>query len=575
MASLESMTANPKTDPRCVHTQAITKGINPSPQNRAFFNNLITLYSNHNLNSSALQLFHSIPCPNTVTWTSIISAFANSPTAIRLFLSMLRHPRQCLPNARTFATLLKTCASLSDNSLGPQLQSLSFKLSLHQNPFVGSAFVSLYCKTRDLDAARKVFDEMSDRDEVCFSAIINGLAQNKRPVDALRYFVEMKRQNVISTFYSISGALCAASRAAMLDQCMIIHGHAVVTGLDLDIYVGTALIDGYGKCGVVEEAVRVFNELEMELNVAGWNAMMAAYALLGRKENVVELFRSMESRGMKADEYSFLAILTAFYNAGMVIETEMWLNKMKMQYKLEPRIEHYTCLVGAMGKVGKLDEAEKVALTMPYEPDAAVWRVLLSSCANNKNPDVAWRMTEKLLEIDPNDDSAYVILANVFASASMWDEVKKVWKMMRDKRVRKEVGRSWIEVRGDLHVFFAGDRRHARKDEIFAKLTELMAEIEKLGYVPNSDEMLHELEEKEKRELLWYHSEKLAVAFGLLSGVTPPGKPLRIAKNLRICKDCHQAFKYISIVAEREIIVRDVHRYHRFLNGSCSCADSW
>ncbi|KAK6122798.1 hypothetical protein DH2020_043460 [Rehmannia glutinosa] len=546
MASLESMTANPKTDPRCVHTQAITKGINPSPQNRAFFNNLITLYSNHNLNSSALQLFHSIPCPNTVTWTSIISAFANSPTAIRLFLSMLRHPRQCLPNARTFATLLKTCASLSDNSLGPQLQSLSFKLSLHQNPFVGSAFVSLYCKTRDLDAARKVFDEMSDRDEVCFSAIINGLTQNKRPVDALRYFVEMKRQNVISTFYSISGALCAASRAAMLDQCMIIHGHAVVTGLDLDIYVGTALIDGYGKCGVVEEAVRVFNELEMELNVAGWNAMMAAYALLGRKENVVEL-----------------------------LETEMWLNKMKMQYKLEPRIEHYTCLVGAMGKVGKLDEAEKVALTMPYEPDAAVWRVLLSSCANNKNPDVAWRMTEKLLEIDPNDDSAYVILANVFASASMWDEVKKVWKMMRDKRVRKEVGRSWIEVRGDLHVFFAGDRRHARKDEIFAKLTELMAEIEKLGYVPNSDEMLHELEEKEKRELLWYHSEKLAVAFGLLSGVTPPGKPLRIAKNLRICKDCHQAFKYISIVAEREIIVRDVHRYHRFLNGSCSCADSW
>ncbi|KAG8373072.1 hypothetical protein BUALT_Bualt12G0132700 [Buddleja alternifolia] len=567
--------ASPDIDPRCIHAEAIKKCITPIPQNRAFFNNLITLYANSNLHSSALQLFHSIPCPNTVTWTSIITAFANSPLAIRLFLSMLRHPRQTLPNARTFATLLKTCTSLQNNSLGPQLQSLSFKLSFHENPFVGSAFVSLYCKIRDLDAARKVFDEMSERDEVCFAAVINGLAQNKRPIDALGYFVEMRRQDVPSTFHSVSGALCAASRAAMLEQCMIIHGHAVVTGLYVDIYVGTSLIDGYGKCGLVEEAKGVFNELEIGMNVlAVWNAIMAGYAQQGSQVKVVELFRLMESRGIEPDEYSFLAVLTAFYNGGNATETEIWLNRMKLHYGLEPRIEHYTCLVGAMGRVGRLKEAEKVALTMPYEPDAAVWRVLLSSCASNGDADVAWRMTEKLLEIDPNDDSAYVILANVFASAARWDDVKKVWKMMRDKRVRKEVGRSWIEVRGSVHVFFAGDRRHFRKDEIYAKLTELMGQIEKLGYVPHWDEMLHEVEKKEKRELLWYHSEKLAVAFGLLTGVTPPGKALRIVKNLRICKDCHQAFKYISRVAGREIIVRDVHRYHIFLNGSCSCGDS-
>ncbi|PIM99601.1 hypothetical protein CDL12_27903 [Handroanthus impetiginosus] len=567
--------ANLETDPRRIHAQAIKRGVTPAPQTRAFFNNLITLYSNSNLHSSALHLFHSIPCPNTVTWTSIISAFANSSLAIRLFVSMLRHPRQTIPNARTLATLLKTCASLPNNSLGPQLQSLSFKLSLYENPFVGSAFVSLYCKTRELDAARKVFDEMSERDEVCFGAIITGLAQNKKPVDALQYFVEMRRQDVPSTVHSVSGALCAVSKVAMLEQCMIIHGHAMVTGLALDAYVGTALIDGYGKCGLVEEAIEVFNELDMGLNVAGWNAMMAGYAQQGSKENVVELFRSMESRGIEGDEYTFLAVLTAFCNAGMPMETELWLNRMKVQYRLEPKIEHYTCLVGALGRAGRLDEAEKVALTMPYKPDAAVWRVLLSSCANNVHPDMAWRMAEKLLKIDPNDDSAYVILSNVFASAARWDEVKKVWKMMRDKRVRKEVGRSWIEVLGGVNVFFAGDRRHDRRDEIYAKLTELMAEIEKLGYVPNWDEMLHEVEEKEKRDLLWYHSEKLAVAYGLLNGVTPPGKPLRILKNLRICKDCHQAFKFISMVVQREILVRDVHRYHRFLNGSCSCGDFW
>ncbi|GFQ02595.1 pentatricopeptide repeat-containing protein at3g24000 mitochondrial [Phtheirospermum japonicum] len=569
------MTNPDTTDPRCIHAQAIRRGVTPTPQNRAFFNNLITIYANYNLKASALQLFRSIPCPNTVTWTSIISAFSNSAIAIRIFHSMLRHPRQTLPNARTLSTLLKTCASLSNYSLAPQLQSLAFKLSLHENPFVGSAFVSLYCKTPDLDAAQKVFDEMSDRDEVCFSAMINGLAQNKKPVRALRCFVEMRRQSVLSTCYSVSGALCAASKAAMLEQCTIIHGHAVVIGLDLNIYVGTALIDAYGKCGVVEEARRVFDELDMELNVAGWNAMMTAYALLGSKEKVVGVFWSMESRGLNADEYSFLAVLTAFYNAGMAAETEIWLNRMKTKYGIEPKIEHYTCLVGALGRVGKLDEAEKVALTMPYEPDSAVWRVLLSSSANNKNPDIAWRVAEKLLEIDPNDDSAYVILANVFASVARWDEVKRVWKMMRDKGVRKEIGRSWVEVHGNMHVFVAGDKRHARRDEIYAKLNELMGEIEKLGYVPNWDEALHELDEKEKGELLWCHSEKLALAFGLLSGVTPRGKALRITKNLRICRDCHQAFKYFSVVAKREIIVRDVHRYHRFSNGSCCCGDSW
>lgn len=428
---------------------------------------------------------------------------------------------------------------------------------------------------RDLDSARKVFDELSERDEVCFGAIINGLAQNKRPIDALRFFAETRREDALPSFHSISGALCAAAGVAMLEQCRIIHGHAVVIGMDSDVYIGTGLIDGYGKCGLVEEARRVFNELEVWLNIAGWNAMMAGYAQQGSVDLVVELFCLMERRGMKPDEYSFLAVLTAFYNAGMDMEAERWFNRMKLQHGLEPRIEHYTCLVGVIGRAGRLEEAEKVALTMPYEPDAAVWRVLLSSCVSDRNTNMAARMSSKLLEMDPNDDSALVILANTFARTERWDGVKEVWKMMNDKRLRKEIGRSWIEVQGSVCVFFAGDTRHPRKDDIYMKLTELMDEIEKLGYVPILDEMLHEVDKEEKRVSLWHHSEKLAVAFCLLGGVTPHGKPLRIVKNLRICKDCHEALRYISMVTKREIIVRDAHRYHRFLNGTCNCGNIW
>lgn len=375
--------------------------------------------------------------------------------------------------------------------------------------------------------------------------------------------------------YSVSGALCAAAELAALEQCRIIHGHAVVTGLDMGMVVGTALVDGYGKCGLVSDAHGVFDELVSEMNIIGWNAMMASYAQQGDWNSVMELFGSMEARGLVPDEYSFLAILSAFYNAGLVGETGQWLSRMRFDYGLEPLLEHYTCLVGAMGRAGRLEEAEKIAMTMPFAPDAAVWRALLSGCAQHGNVDMAWTMSKRLLGFDPHDDSAYVIVANVFAGAGRWDEVKEIRKMMKDRRVRKEGGRSWIEVQGKVHVFLAGDRRHERTEEIYGKLAELIEEIEKLGYVPCLDDVLHEMGESEKREALMFHSEKLAVAFGLVSGAAPPGKAMRIVKNLRICRDCHEAFKYFSLVVEREIIVRDVNRYHKFSDGNCNCRDCW
>ncbi|PSR95072.1 Pentatricopeptide repeat-containing protein [Actinidia chinensis var. chinensis] len=560
----------PSPDPRRAHAHAIKA----ATTDRSVFNNLITLYAKSNLLSDALRLFHRhIPNPNVVSWTAIISAFSESSLSLHHFVSMLRHPT--LPNQRTLATLLKSCSSLPSLSFGLQLHSLSLKLSLSNQPFTGSALVNFYAKNRAPDDARKVFDEIPLRDEVCYSSVIVGLAQNSRSIEALSYFADMRTCGFGSTMYSVSGGLRAAAELAALEQCRIIHGHAIVTGLNLGVIVATAFVDGYGKCGLVSEARGVFDELISEMNVIGWNAMMASYAQQGDHNSVIELFGLMEARGLLPDEYSFLAILSAFYNAGLVIETELWLSRMRFDYGLEPSLEHYTCLVGTMGRVGRLEEAERIAMTMPFEPDAAVWRSLLSSCAQHGNVDMAWTMAKRLLRFDQRDDSAYVIVANAFAGAGRWDEVKEIWKMMKDQSVKKEGGRSWIEAQGAVHVFLAGDRRHERTEEIYAKLVELMEKIEKLGYVPRWDEVLHEVGESEKREVLMYHSEKLAVAFGLMSGAAPPGKALRIVKNLRICRDCHEAFKYISIVVEREIIVRDVNRYHRFLDGSCSCRDCW
>ncbi|KAK6254691.1 Pentatricopeptide repeat - like 10 [Theobroma cacao] len=558
------------SDPRIIHAQALK-----FPRiDRSVFNNLITLYSKNNFLASSLRVFNQIPSPNIVSWTSLISAYSNSSLSLTFFLSMLRHP--ILPNQRTLASLFKTCVSLPRCLFfGLSLHALSFKLSLNTQPFSGSALINFYSTHRLPVDARKVFDEMPERDEVCYAAVIVGLARNSKPDESLSLFAKMKSCNVGSTMYSVSGALRAVADLAALEQSRMIHGHAVVTGFDKNVIVGSALVDGYGKAGLVLDARRVFDENIEVMNIVGWNALMAGYAQHGDKNTVIELFRLMESLGFVPDEYSFLALLSSFYNAGLVGEAEMWLKRMKLEYGIEPALEHYTCLVGALGRAGQLEYAERIAMTMPVKPDAAVWRSLLSSCAQHGAADMALRMARRLLELDPNGDSAYVIAANVLSVAGRWDEVAEVRKLMKDRRVKKEGGKSWLEVKGNVHVFWAGDRKHERTEEIYAKLAELMEEIEKLGYKPVWDEMLHEVGKGEKREALWYHSEKLALAYGIVSDAAPPGKPLRIIKNLRICKDCHEAFKYISRVIEKEIIVRDVNRYHNFSNGSCTCRDFW
>ncbi|KAM0062701.1 putative tetratricopeptide-like helical domain superfamily, DYW domain-containing protein [Helianthus debilis subsp. tardiflorus] len=471
-------------DPRRIHAQVIKSATAGVSDYRFHLNNLLNLYFKSHLIPDATRLFQQIPSPNVVSWTSLISGHSTTHSALTHFVSMLRHP--VCPNQRTLAILFKTCASLNSLSFGLQLHALSIKLSLCDKPFSASALIHFYSKTQLPYNARKVFDEMPERDSVCFSSVIVGLAQN------------------------------------------------------------------------------------------GWNAMMSGYAQQGDNDSVLELFRMMEFKGLVPDEYSFLSVMTAFCNKGLVDETEHWFNKMKVEYKLEPWIEHYTCLVGAMGRAGRLEEAKNIALTMPnHKADAAMWRSLLTVSAHHGNVEMVKEMSQRLQELDPQDDSAYVIAANAFSGAGRLNEVQEVRKLMRERRVKKEGGLSWIEVCGQVHVFLAGDRRHELTEQIYAKLAELMEKILELGYVPVHNEMLHEVGKEDKIEALWYHSEKLALAFGLVTDMAPRGKALRIVKNLRICRDCHEAFKYISRVVEREIVVRDVNRYHRFLNGGCNCGDYW
>ncbi|XP_026435953.1 putative pentatricopeptide repeat-containing protein At5g52630 [Papaver somniferum] len=559
-------------DPRCIHAQAIKSKI--ASEHRFLFHELITHYSKSNKLSYAQRVFNQIPEPNVVSWTALISSYINTSNAFHHFISMLRHPT--LPNQRTLAPLFKTCASLSTLQIGIQLHSVSLKLSLCNLCYTGSSLISFYTKCSLPNEALKVFDKILERDEVCYSSMIVGLAQNSQPSKALKLFSEMNNSSTVSSnMYGISGALRATAELAALEQCKIIHAHTILTGFQTYLVVGNALVDAYGKCGLIADSRNIFNQSLPNANIFLWNSMMGAYAQQGDKKSVIKLFYDMKLRGFSPDEYSFLALLTACSNSGSVHEAEKWLSCMKDDYGVEPQLQHYTCFINAMARDGRIAEAKALAMKMPFEADAAVWRSLLTACAVHGASEVAQEVTQRLLQHNPRDDSAFVLLANVNATAGKWAEVAEVRKLMRRRGVRKEGGMSWIEFQGEVHVFLAGDRNHERMNEIYAKLAELREEIKKLGYKEAVDEKLHEMEAADKRELLWSHSEKLALAFGVVSGAAPPGKALRILKNLRICKDCHEAFKCMSIVIKREIVVRDVNRYHRFVHGNCNCGDYW
>lgn len=240
---------------------------------------------------------------------------------------------------------------------------------------------------------------------------------------------------------------------------------------------------------------------------------------------------------------------------------------------IEPNSEHYACMVDLLGRAGLLHEAEDFIKRMPVEPSALVWRNLLGACRIHGNVEMGKYTAARILEQEPYDVATYVMLSNIYAAAGRWDEVAEVRKLMKDRGVRKDLGQSWVEIKNKIHMFAAGDRLHPQSEEIYAKLEELTMQIRKKGYVPNTYCVLHDVEEEQKEPILFHHSERLAIAFGLIN--TSAEGPIRIVKNLRACDDCHTAIKFISLIVGREIVMRDINRFHHFKNGMCSCGDYW
>lgn len=281
----------------------------------------------------------------------------------------------------------------------------------------------------------------------------------------------------------------------------------------------------------------------------------------------------MKQAGVRPNEVTFVSVLRGCCVVGLVEEGREHFDSMRREYGIEPWLEHYGCLVDLYGRAGRLDEALDVINKMPMKPHAGAWGALLNACRMYKNTEMGELALRKLVELETKNHGAYVLLSNIYAESKNWDRVINVRQIMKAKGVKKLPGCSVIEVDGEVHEFFAGDETHPRYNEIEVMLGEISRRLKLAGYVANTNPVMYDIEEEEKEDTLCKHSEKVAIAFGLIS--LKEGVPIRIVKNLRVCWDCHDVTKMISKVFNREIIVRDRNRFHHFKDGKCSCKGYW
>lgn len=505
-----------------------------------------------------------------------------------------------LADHRTLCSLLESCKRSLDFKIVTEIHARIVKLGFGTYPSVIASLVSAYkhcdslslayrfldevwsfrlvslnmiiealMKIQECHIAKKVFCKMSDPDVVTWNSMIGGYIRNERFEEALRLFKEMLGSNVEPDKFTFASILTGCARLGALSYALWVHNVMIERAIELNFILSSALIDMYSKCGRIQTAKEVFNSVERS-DVSVWNAMISGLAIHGLGRDAIDIFSKMKVENVLPDSITFLGLLTSSSHCGMVEEGRQYFDLMQSQYSIQPQLEHYGAMVDLLGRAGHVEEAFSIITSMKMEPDVVIWRALLSACRTYKKPDLGEVAIANITRLRGGD---YVLLSNMYCSLKRWDSAERVREIMKKEGVRKNRGKSWLELAGVIHQFKAGDRSHPQTEAVEKVLGGLIQRAKLEGLLPATELVLMDVSEEEKEENLYLHSEKVALAYGILK--TSPGTEIRISKNLRICYDCHSFIKIISKLLNRVTIVRDRIRFHRFEGGLCSCGDYW
>ncbi|GAA0184847.1 hypothetical protein LIER_32135 [Lithospermum erythrorhizon] len=534
----------------------------------------------------------------------------NSFETIKLFQEMMNkgHIFNVFPDDYSFNFVITSCAMQMCVVHGEVVHGMVVKYGYGVNLFVGNSLVNLYgvfgkmeeawrvfdempkrdvvswtclvsgyAKKGDMDRACEIFGRMPVRNEVSWAVMISGFVGSGRYAEAIEYFGNMlsrcKEDNVRPNEAVLVCALSACAHLGALDQGNRISGYIFDNGMSKSSNIRTALIDMYAKCGQICSARRVFDDI-VTPDVHQFTSMITGLSINGLGKEALRIFDRMLNEKVKPNEVTILGVLKGCSHSGLVKEGSSIFYNMDSSWGIMPKIEHYGCYVDLLGRAGYLEKAFGVIKSMPLLPDIIIWRALLSACRVHRNVCLAERIVH---QIEPHKfhghSEGQVLLSNLYSSLGKWEKVDQTRKQMGDRKTHMDIGCSWIEVNSVIHEFRVADQMHSQIMEIREKLDDILEQASLVGYVANTSSVSFDLNEEDKEKAVAWHSEKLAVAFGLMT--TTPESSIRIVKNLRTCEDCHLFLKAVSVVYNREIIVRDRCRFHTFRDGNCSCNDYW
>ncbi|KAF5187227.1 Pentatricopeptide repeat-containing protein [Thalictrum thalictroides] len=458
----------------------------------------------------ALSLFNQTThYSSSFIYNTLIRAFnqVNQPQqAILLFYRMLHDPFGVIPDKFTYPFVLKSCSQLFAIEEGEQIHCLALKTGFVFDLFVENCLIHMYSrcgkidsvckvfkgisngndvtwnsmidafvKAGDIGSARRVFDEMPERNIVSWNSMIAGYARESLFDEALDLYIELQVLGLCPDETTMMSIISVVSDLGLLSLGKKIHGYVIRNEFSLNGGLGAALIDMYSKCGSIYSALQVFEDIPNK-NVGHWTSMIVGFSVHGCAEVSLHLFAQMQKCGVKPNYVTFIGVLSACSHGGLVEQGIKHFNLMKM-YNIEPRIQHYGCLVDLLGRSGFVKEAKMVIDNMPMAPNAVMWSALLAACRNHGDAEIGEIAAQKLLELTPEYGGGYVLLSNLYANSCKWVKFGSTRRMMGGRGVEKVSGISWIEVDGEINEFLVGEKFHPRSLEMYKLLDEIQCKL--------------------------------------------------------------------------------------------------
>ncbi|OVA03084.1 Pentatricopeptide repeat [Macleaya cordata] len=559
---------------KLVHGEAIRTGFESDVYVEAA---LVDMYAKCGQTDDGRRVFDRMSKRDLVCWTAMITAYEKSERAndsLMLFHQM-QEKGGLAADSVTAVSVASAVAQLGDAKRARSIHAHSIRNGFLEDVFVGNSIIAMYSKCGNVEDARLVFNLMEGKDGISWNSMLSGYNENGRASEALLLFEQMQvsgaKPNPVTALIVISS--CAYLGSLYLGKKM--HNFIINSRLGIDTTLLNAIMDMYAKCGDLDTAVQMFNSiLSSEWNVSSWNVMISGYGMHGHGQEALKLFSQMQEEGVEPNHITFTSLLSACSHAGLIEEGKKCFEDMK-KLSMIPELKHYTCMVDMLGRAGFVEEAFELIKEMPSEANDSVWGALLLACKIHGNTELGEIAAKNLFHLEPEHTGYYVLMSNIYAASSKWQEVGRLREDMKSRGLKKPAAFSVIEFGKEVHGFHTADQTHPECREVYKMVGELVIKMKMAGYSPDLSCVLHDVEEEDKEHILTTHSEKLAVAFGIMKTDSRSGMPIRVTKNLRVCNDCHSAFKFISSICGRKIVVRDGNRFHHFQAGSCSCKDYW